>query len=470
VRGEAVLHLPGGRRVAPFVIDSRTLRAWMRGADLKAPSWKNSAIHFATVLPTAWPPVPADQAKFAVSTASVRSARRIADTDRPRSVETKPVWKEPAEESIDYMTQFFMMMDDELTDKISVASRRRIYTDDETRTAERWNSALHSVVKYDAMTPHGTELLSRDEQHKFDLWPFITERAGANQSGFDLKVRPLTLQETEYGFARMTALAIKMSRSKELKKIVSAKTASARAYQGSEFALRLYRFGDRRIIDAYLLAARIVYQQVSFGLKVRDLEKRVEQLSRGRRKQAPSLLVVGPFMLAPGVSSYDAESKFDRDASVLRELLNDGLERIEERFGGFCNALVIPPQTGIWPCYNGIKDRKKPAPLADRILSAVERADLVAEYLDKADSFILRPMVSEDGIRWLRAAYRLIAHYLELGGRILTGYGDPVEGLPAFIVDGRSAAQVLEAGFSGSRFRDIGLDPFNQQSATTARP
>jgi hypothetical protein len=30
----------------PFTIDSRTLRAWMRGADLRAPSWKPATIYF----------------------------------------------------------------------------------------------------------------------------------------------------------------------------------------------------------------------------------------------------------------------------------------------------------------------------------------------------------------------------------------------------------------------------------------
>ena len=77
------------------------------------------------------------------------------------------------------------------------------------------NRASFSTDIHDELTPHGTELLSWEERHRYDMWPRLTEPAGANK--FDLKVRPLTRQEIEFGFATMTTLATKLARNKQLK-------------------------------------------------------------------------------------------------------------------------------------------------------------------------------------------------------------------------------------------------------------
>ena len=386
----------------------------------------------------------------------VRSRLRADQAVRPPA-EVKPVWKGPAVEPVDFLTQCDLFFDEkmqdetrldkeqidkEMRDVVSVAFRRRVYTAEELYIIDVGDRGQFSNDKREALALPGTELLSRDERHRYDMWPALTEPVGANQSGYDFKLRPLTLQEGERGFAAMTTLANKIGRNKQLKKIVNAKTASARAYQAAELDLRLYLFGDRndRRIP-YLREARFVYQTIRLELLARDYEKRIEQVSRGRRKRGPSRLLVVPFMLAPGVSSYDAELKFDREASVLRELLNDALDIIEEKYGSFCKE-VIPPQTGGGACYTVSKDRKS-APPTDPELSPAERAAEVARYRAEAES--LKSYLIDWQVAWRRDAYLAVAKYLERGGHI--SYGGTAFGIAPGLYDARSDRQVLkEAG------------------------
>jgi hypothetical protein len=66
------------RRIAPFTIDGRTLRAWMRGADLRAPKWKPAAVYFSDKFNGK------AIAKFKVSQASRERAKaRAAAATRP---------------------------------------------------------------------------------------------------------------------------------------------------------------------------------------------------------------------------------------------------------------------------------------------------------------------------------------------------------------------------------------------------
>lgn len=198
----------------------RRRAARTRGA---APTWKNSTVLFGK--PPPWRPVHPGVANFTVSRASVLSARSISNAERSRPAEVKPVWKKPAEETIDYVTRFDVMLDG-LFDESGVASSRRSYSDDEIRIAERWDSALFSDVKHGAATEHGAT--ERGELHKFDLWPFFTMPVGRNNE-FDLTLRPLTSQEAIAGFATMTALVDVVATEKDLKNLCNAKTATGRA-------------------------------------------------------------------------------------------------------------------------------------------------------------------------------------------------------------------------------------------------
>jgi hypothetical protein len=253
---------------------SASMRVAMADALPVVRPWKECAIRFE-------PPRPDKPLKQflllppgAVSKTSARRARAEAILQAayraaaPR-IETKPIWRPPANEPIDDLNRFAMLMDDEISDKISMASHERIYSADELATEQRW-LGRYSSVKLDALAPPGTGAdQSREERHRYDLWPYFTVPVGANES--DLVRRPLTLHEIEYGFAKMTTLVTVLAQHKRLKKFVNAKTAQGRAYQAANFLLKIYWSGQRRVDTLYLIAARIVVQAVSLVLEIRDL-------------------------------------------------------------------------------------------------------------------------------------------------------------------------------------------------------
>jgi hypothetical protein len=419
---------------------------------LPLPRWRDSTVRFSELPPWKFPRRSPDE-MFNVSDASVIRSRCRADraAAMPRPTEADPVWKDPATQPVDFITQYLVLMDDELRDKMSVASQCRVYSAEEWATASRWSSALFSSVKSEALTLRGSDV-TLDEKHQFDMWPYFTVPYGHNKQ-HDLTIRPLTLQEKESGFSVMTTLANKLSKIKELKRIINARVASARAYQAAELVLRLYRFEGRRISPTYLRAARIVYQAVSQDLHLRDLENldlRLAELQKRWKRMEPlqDLIRIVPFMLAPGITSDDAEAKFDRSASTLRGRLAGALKQLEERFGRYCNELQYPRQSGATAGYNGIKGRA-PAGPADWLLSPAERAALVTEYLAKADACRAEPL-SKD--------YCLIAEYLRRGGRIFADKRAVVGSAP-FSPDHRRNETVLEEGFTGSPYRETGLDP-----------
>jgi hypothetical protein len=425
--------------------------------ELPLPKWESSAVHFAPrVLP--WMSRPRRRRfriQCTVSPASVARARIRADRGVRPPAEAEPVWQEPYVEPVPFTDprsgtgQWEMFFDEKLQDEtrldkeqidkerrdvVSVASRRRVYTAEEIYILYIGDRGQFSEMKREALALPGDELLSRDERHRYDMWPALTEPVGANPSGYDLKVRQLTLQEVERGFAAMTTLANQISRTKnrEVSEIVAAKTASARAYQAAELVLRLYLFGDRddRRIP-YLREARFVYQTIRLQLLARDYEKRIEQVSRGRRKRGPSRLCVVPFMLAPGRSSTDAWLKFNRDASDLRKLLNEELDLIEAKYSGFCKEL-IPPRNEDSPCYTVSKDRKS--------AKSEDRAAEIDRYLAEANS--LKSYLIDWKAAWVRDAYLAIAKYLKRGKFMC--HGGTAYGTAPGLYDTRSNKQVLK--------------------------
>jgi hypothetical protein len=145
--------IPDRSRVAPFAIDGRTLRAWMRGADLDAPKWKTAAIYFPERPPGVIPP---GKELFAVPATSVVRARARADAARPRPPqdtrwfgadyrrtlelirEIGQNWTAPACQAVDYATTIGMMLDGLFDKDTGIATEQRVYRVDELATAKRW--------------------------------------------------------------------------------------------------------------------------------------------------------------------------------------------------------------------------------------------------------------------------------------------------------------------------------------------
>ena len=442
---------PVPRRIEPCPVPHLFGHFSTRTGILPLPKWGNSTVRFSRLPPWKYPRRDPERL-FNVSDASVVRSRFRAEcvATAPRPAETKPTWTKPAEKPVDFEKQFIWVLYDhdlqdldrldkteipkELRGVRSIASRQRGYTAEENYIVKVGLDGQFSKDKRDELEPPGAE--TRDERHALDLWPSFTEQVG--ESKYDLKVRPLTLQELVSGFATMTTLSLQLSRAanKEVRKIIDAKTASGRAYQATVIILRLYRFGmrDRAIPNRYLLDARTVYQAVSIELLARDYEKRIALGEKGRLSTAPDLLSVVQFMLAPGNSSYDAAVKFDRqDASNFRDQLNDALAVIETKYGRFCKDIGWTPQTRARADYNrGIKDRESAPPILDHEAEAARyrRAEAVA-YLE--------------GEERLRDAYRALAEHFERGGHIF--YGHTAHDVAPGLYDGRSGKQVLkEAG------------------------
>jgi hypothetical protein len=420
---------------------------------LPLPKWKSSAVRFAPrVLPLmSRPRRHRFRIRCTVSPASVIRSRRRADQARRPLAQVETIWKAPAERSPAFEDLFIWfaydhdLSDDERLDKTeipkelrgvrSIPSRQRAYSAEELYIVKVGDEGQFSNVKRVELEFPGAE--TRDERHELDLWPFFPDQVG--ESKYDLKVRPLTLQELKSGWATVTTLANQLSRAanQEVRKIIGAKTASGRTFQTSEIILRLYRFGtrDRVIPEGLLLAARAVHQTVCIELLLRDLEKRIALGEKGRLSTAPDLRRVVEFMLAPGNSSYDAAIKFDRrDASNFRDQLNDALDIIEAKYGVFCKDLGLTPQTRVRACDNSNKNRDSAA------LRALEHEEAEAARYRRAET--TKYLKWE---KWLRDAYRALAGHFERGGHIF--YGPTAYGIAPRLYDGRSDKQVLrEAG------------------------
>jgi hypothetical protein len=271
-------------------------------------------------------------------------------------------------------------------------------------------------------------------------------RVGTNK--FDLVRRPLTSNEIEYGFAKMTTLVTVLAQNEQLYEFVNAKTASGRAYQAANFLLKIYWNGQRRVDTLYLLAARIVVQAVSLVLEIRDLDyydQRLAVLENRWRRLPPfrsaqglvmlenrwqplppfhGLLDIVPRMLRPGASSYAVAIELGlKDASNLRNRLDGALKQIEEKYGRYCNALPTPHQNVVRVGYTESVGSRE---IREIQLSPAERAERIAHYLKAATRPALS-LINFNYICWLRIMHRsgagsLIARYLERGAGIYRTY------------------------------------------------
>jgi hypothetical protein len=166
---------------------------------LPLPKWESSAVHFAPrVLP--WMSRPRHhrlRSRCTVSPESaVRSRLRADQVARSRGGQATrpvvdPVWKAPAEKPVEFEKQFVWVLYDhdlqdldrldkteipkELRGKRSIASRQRVYTAEEKYIVKVGNEGQFSEDKHDDLSFPGAE--TRDERHKYDLWPFFMENS-----------------------------------------------------------------------------------------------------------------------------------------------------------------------------------------------------------------------------------------------------------------------------------------------------
>jgi hypothetical protein len=401
------------------------------------PKWRDSAVRFSKLPP--WQH-PRRAISVNVSDASVIRSRLRADQAVPRPADAEPVWTRPPEEPVDFLTQWDMFFDAEFQDKAhpTVALQRRVYGEQERAEIARASGAF-SQIKYEA-GPFWSGRVG-----------FLEERAAHHWRYIDRRTIPVpTESDLTSAFSRMLGWSADINQ--KIKRLCNAKAKVCRAYQAGAV-----------IRDCYLYGLRISAMDIIYADRV--VEAVHEHLRRDGRIDWTSRTAI--LDMLEGATDRATAEKFGLHHKSLQERYADETADIEAKFGRYCSEIWQPRQNRSTSWYTGVVG-KKSTPAADRVLTAAERKVLVDEYYGLASGPMLRPMASDDHVQWLRDAYRRIAEYLELGGRILAGDCDLVAGLPEFIVDRRSDAQVLEAGFTGSRYRDVGLEPF--RTARAERP
>jgi hypothetical protein len=420
-----------------FAIDGRTLRAWMRGADLKAPKWKTATVYLNEKYKDK------SVAPFSVSAASVTRAKARAAVAKPAPIIQPATMKAADIEQVDYGTTIAMMMDGLFTDT-GVATQRRVYDAEEQAMLARWTRGLFSQVKYDAgpfpvrWTKKGGLILEarpcpvhqrRQIPRHLDQVPTDQDTAAA------FGLMRYWAKEINAGCARLG-----------IKPRCNAKTESARAYQAGCY-IRDYHRLRMGIGMADIVGADIVTEAVAGHLR------RPGRIDWTQRTAVLDVL--------EGASSYEVGDRFGRDPSSIRERLDSELVGIEAKLGPFCGHIWQPPQARNRPCDNISENTSSEPWRAPRYLTPADRTALVLRYVALAGAPISSPMASDAATAWLRDAYKSVATYLESGGRILTGHL-PQRHLPErWFVDKRRAALVEEEGWTGSRHRDLGLDPFS---------
>jgi hypothetical protein len=418
-----------------------------------APKWKHAFVLFNDKYNNQ------QRLPFNVSKASVARARKRAEAAQPKPVEQKPIWQRADIEDLEYGQQVEMIVDGLLfeTGKMvgdetayerarrnvpSVATERRAYSDEDLAMLSRWERGLFSQVKYDSgpfpVRWTGKGGLVREDRAA-SHWRYLDRGIIAAATESDLSL----------AFSRMLlrAKALNAMFGNRLK----AKTPACRAYQAASVVRDFYLYG-LRISTTEMISAAIVVEAISAHLR------RAGRVDWWQRTSTLDIL--------EGNSSYEASDKFGPDASSLRERLKAEVQAIEAKFGKYCNELWEPPQTQVGPCYTISKDRiSAPKPgLTERQLFPAERDALVLRYINLANDNVVRwgwgdPRAWERQSAWIRFGYKLIAGYLEDGGRILTGYW-PADLEEEWIEDRRSDARVLDQAL-GSYFREPGLDPFD---------
>ena len=286
--------VPDRSRIAPFAIDGRTLRAWMRGADLKGPKWKTAVVFFNDKYKDE------PKVRYSVSSASVTRARARAEQAATTQKLAEPIWERPSCENVDYAMTITMLMDPPVAKTGSIATQRRVYSVEDTAMLARWERGLFSQIKYDAgpfpvrfAKKRGLTMEDRVEHH----WRHLDRAIIASLTDSDLSA---AFSRMDYWSAVINA---------RMKRRCNAKTPACRAYQAADIIRDCYLYG-LRVGATEMISAAIVIEAVGQHLR---RPGRVDWLSR--------TVVLD---MLEGASSYEAGERFGRDPSSLRERFDLG--------------------------------------------------------------------------------------------------------------------------------------------------
>ena len=342
-----------------------------------------------------------------VAQSVVRSRLRADQAVRPPA-EVNPVWQEPAVGPVDFLTQrdlfFDARFDDEQVDKHgpTVASRRRVYSDDKRDTTARWHKGLFSQVKFDA--------LDNPETRVAHHWRYIDRQSVPAPTESDLTA----------AFSRTLGRAAVINA--KIPRLCGAKGRACRAYQGAAVIGSCYRYGLR------ISAMDMIYTS-------RVIEAISEHLRRDGRIDWTARTAILDRL--EGASDRAVAEKFGLHRKSLQERYDAETVAIEVKFGRYCSEIWQLRQKRPTPCYNSNKNRKS-APPTDRQLSPTERADEVADHLVKANSQKTLSHRSPGVVAQRRLSqHRRVSH----GGRILSC--GTAFGVASGLYDPRSNKRVL---------------------------
>jgi hypothetical protein len=503
--------IPDRSRIAPFAIDDRTLRAWARGADLKAPKWKTAAIYFRERPPGEIPP---GKERFAVPATSVVRARARADAARPRPPQdtrwfgadcrrtlelireigqnwTAPAtvdWAEPevGEGYPDaHSRKYWREWQAERCRPLYF--RRRIYTAEERRLTAPTEAALLQEVAlrvlrtsfddadtsaeagtasiwHAAATPHGTndELWYRagdeDGTTTYDT-PAPEDKKPATPTNAEITAALAVMLKT---VDRLTARRAWPSASEAGSVMKLGSTSSAQSRIGRACAAAVL------VAVAYpFRGGRSRWQRREVEAAALLIELRWHLLGAGPRTWSTDL--AGVFRWGGHSARRIGEAfGYSRDTALRRARADE--VKLEKLFGRFLPPGLAVRQPADSGCIIEVRRPSRHESFA-RQFDAKARAALADEYRALAaiillDGFCsrcrLEPIAGLAAQAWLRHAYLVIAAYIDAGGRILIcspGMAGPARWGQSWYQDRRSDARVQEEGFSGSYFRKPGLSP-----------
>jgi hypothetical protein len=485
---------PGRGRISPFSIDNRTLRAWARGLDLRAPRWKTPAL-FWPEQPRRWsvkPLAPADKARFTVSGASVVRAQARPARPRPLDVQwlgadhhcvvelireigknwTAPAtveWASPelGEGYAENISHKYTR--DRQAEKLRpLHFGRRIYTAEEIVTA-RIEAALLEEVALGLLGATFDDA-SADTQATASIWNAATTLRGTDDSPWHRATVTPTPTDTEITAALDTMLKTAdrvtargawpvASEAGGVKLVAKGPTQSriGRACAAALLVALAYPFRDGR--------SRWQRREVEAAAVIIGL--RWHLLSVGPRSWGTDLASVLQWGGCSGRRIGQAFG-YSRDTALRRARADEG--KLDALFGRFLlpnQGVRQPRKSG---CIMEVSTQNGNPPQPFQLDDAAARSRLAGEYRAKAaaallDGFSARcrvePMASLIIQAWLRGAYRVIATAIGAGARILICPAG-LSGLTRFdapwYVDERSDASVSES-FTGSVFRKPGLSP-----------
>jgi hypothetical protein len=483
-------------RIAPFAVDARTLRAWMRGADLSAPRWKPAAIYWPD-RPT-WVRLPPEKERFKVSATSVEraKARAAAVSPRPRDTRwlgadyrrvaalireigqnwTAPATVEWAEPEVGegypdaHSRKYWREWQAERCRLLYF--RRRIYTDEETRLTAPTEAALLQEVALRALRTGFDDADTNAEAGMASTWNHTTTPFGTDNDPWDHVFNvPTVTHPTEITAAldamlktadRLTARRAWPSASEAGRVMKLGSTSSAQSRIGRAFAAAVL------VAASYpLRGGRSRWQRREVQAAELVIGLRWHLLGTGPRTWSTDFAAV---LKWGGVSARRIGEVFgySRDTALRRAEADE--VKLERLFGRF-----LPPEPPVrQPADSGcIIEVYRPSRHESfaRQFGAAARTALADEYRALAvipllhgfcSRCRLEPIASLAAQAWLRHAYLVIAAYVDAGGRILIcapGMAGPVRWGQSWYQDRRSDERVHEEGFSGSYFRKPGLSP-----------